>query len=417
MEENKDPRLDTNVPVDQYMETLGANTLAGQTFTTALARQMSNLDRQSQSTQQSYQDMYEQARMMSTRRRGLSDTTGFTGGMADQFSARMSAAEIAQMSQIGMGREQAVRDIDTARMAAPSNAFIEAQQAQQYSDYLTSQSEPMKRLDVLRQYGDLTGNYQDYFTLANEVFGTNVQASTARREQVDAEGNVVNRTNNAPGTVDTLSESGVDVNTYRQEQGIVDPTTPLTSTQYVCLVTTEFKDLDIDDAIVKNSPFQDNQIATTEQLSQLAYELGRDKAAQDPNYNFQYEINMLSRAVLDRTSLTREEWEGLEEYTRSFAGNQRTTFTPGVTYETGPKYNIADTPSGRAFMEYLISEGIIDTNDYKSNKRTIWNDTGGIFKQYDNILNVDNTDISHSEFDELYYDFLDDYNREQYGQE
>jgi hypothetical protein len=67
-------------------------------------------------------------------------------------------------------------------------------------------------------------------------------------------------------------------------------------------------------------------------------------------------------------------------------------------------------------MEYLISEGIIDTNDFKSKKRTIWNDTGGTFAQYDNILDVDITDISRSEFEELYYDFLDGYNRTQYGQ-
>jgi hypothetical protein len=75
---------DANVPIDKYMQSLGTDTLAGQAYTDALARRLASIDEQQLAAGQSYGDMYEQAKMSQAARRGLSDVSGRTGGMADQ---------------------------------------------------------------------------------------------------------------------------------------------------------------------------------------------------------------------------------------------------------------------------------------------------------------------------------------------
>jgi len=102
-------------------------------FRRAVASQLRQSYETQRQTGQSYSDLYQQARRQATRAGAMSDTSGFSGGMARGQSARMSAAEIQALSGIGAQRERAMRDIELQRQAIPSNALIEAQQADQYA--------------------------------------------------------------------------------------------------------------------------------------------------------------------------------------------------------------------------------------------------------------------------------------------
>jgi hypothetical protein len=123
---------DANVPPDQYLKSLGTDTLAGQAYQRALALRMASIDEQQRTAGLSYGDMYEQAKMSQAARRGLSDVSGMTGGMADQAQSRRSAAEIASLGQIGMGREATMRQLEMAELNAPMEAFQEGAQMDQF---------------------------------------------------------------------------------------------------------------------------------------------------------------------------------------------------------------------------------------------------------------------------------------------
>lgn len=93
---------------------------------------LSDIERRKQAAGQSYSDLYSQAKSAAVRRGGLSDTAGFTGGMAQQAADRVSAAEMAQLASIGGAREQAIGDIEAEKQTAWSDAFLEAAQLQEY---------------------------------------------------------------------------------------------------------------------------------------------------------------------------------------------------------------------------------------------------------------------------------------------
>jgi hypothetical protein len=93
--------------------------------------------------------------MSQTARRGLSDASGMTGGMADQAGSRMSAAEMASLGQIGMGREAAMRGLEREEMAAPLAAFSDAQQIDQWSKAMEQYERQMGYEDTLRGREDV----------------------------------------------------------------------------------------------------------------------------------------------------------------------------------------------------------------------------------------------------------------------
>ena len=74
----------------------------------SIASDLASRADQIQATDQTYTDLYQQAKQQALLRRGASDTTGFTGGQAAGYQADLSAAEIQALGQIGTARQQAV---------------------------------------------------------------------------------------------------------------------------------------------------------------------------------------------------------------------------------------------------------------------------------------------------------------------
>jgi hypothetical protein len=91
---------------------------------------MSNLDRQRQSTQQSYGDLYSQARQRAVGGAAAGGPT-LSGGMGQQQRDFVSAIEMQELGRIGQAREGASRDLFSQGQAAFSNAQLEGQQATQ----------------------------------------------------------------------------------------------------------------------------------------------------------------------------------------------------------------------------------------------------------------------------------------------
>jgi hypothetical protein len=91
---------------------------------------MSNLDRQRQATQQSYGDLYSQARQRAVGGAAAGGPT-LSGGMGQQQRDFVSAIEMQELGRIGTAREGASRDLFSQGQAAFSNAQLEGQQATQ----------------------------------------------------------------------------------------------------------------------------------------------------------------------------------------------------------------------------------------------------------------------------------------------
>ena len=102
-------------------------------FRRAVSSQLRQSYEQEAQTAKTYSDLYQQARAQATRRGAMSNISGFGGGRAEGAQARISAAEIAALSGIAGQREGAIRGIQSQREAIPSNALIEAQQADQFT--------------------------------------------------------------------------------------------------------------------------------------------------------------------------------------------------------------------------------------------------------------------------------------------
>ncbi len=149
--------------------------IAGQSLTTAmetaeqryLSQILGDIDTRRTSTNMGYADLYNQMQNQKTRRGGLSDATGFTGGMQQQFQDKVSAAEMAQMMQAGTQRTAALGELEAEGMAAESNAKIMAQQ--EFEMMATQQN----------QY---IGTANNYYALAQEATaaGDTARANTLK---------------------------------------------------------------------------------------------------------------------------------------------------------------------------------------------------------------------------------------------
>jgi hypothetical protein len=91
---------------------------------------MSNLDNQRRATQQSYGDLYSQARQRAVGGAAAGGPT-LSGGMGQQQRDYVSAIEMQELGRIGQAREGASRDLFSQGQAAFSNAQLEGQQATQ----------------------------------------------------------------------------------------------------------------------------------------------------------------------------------------------------------------------------------------------------------------------------------------------
>ena len=91
---------------------------------------ISGLQNQQQATQQSYGDLFSQARQRAVKGQAMGGPT-LSGGMGQQQRDYVSAIEMQELGRIGQAREGAMRDLYTQGQAAFSNAQLEGQQATQ----------------------------------------------------------------------------------------------------------------------------------------------------------------------------------------------------------------------------------------------------------------------------------------------
>lgn len=96
---------------------------------------MAELDARRQASQQSYGDLYSQARQRAVRGQAAGGPT-LSGGMGQQQKDYVSAIEMQELGRIGQAREAAQRDLFTQAQSAFSNAQLEGQQAEQYARQL-----------------------------------------------------------------------------------------------------------------------------------------------------------------------------------------------------------------------------------------------------------------------------------------
>lgn len=115
---------------------------------------------QERTTQEAYSDMYAKMRQSAFRRQQAAPSRGFTGGMAAQQQATLSAAEMAEMGALGRSREQSLRDIRTGRLSAFSNSLIAGQQQADYSRMLQDAS--LARQSQIEKIITKAGDYKDY---------------------------------------------------------------------------------------------------------------------------------------------------------------------------------------------------------------------------------------------------------------
>jgi len=115
---------------DRYQKTRDPFQYGQQVAQRRYSEIMSNLDTQRQNTQQSYGDLYSQARQRAVRSQAAGGPT-LSGGMGQQQRDYVSALEMQELSRIGASREGAMRDLQTQAQSAFANAELEGQQATQ----------------------------------------------------------------------------------------------------------------------------------------------------------------------------------------------------------------------------------------------------------------------------------------------
>lgn len=161
------PATETAAPVDPNQDLY--NQLMGMSQQRLLTDRLAGLDEQQQVTSQTYSQMYQDLLRNQRMQRGLSDTRGFSGGMADQYSEKLGASQIAALGQVGIGREAATRDIQSQRRMAPFETALQAGQIQQFA---TSLDPRRQQLNTLAEIGAT----QEWADLYNQIYpGSNLQ--------------------------------------------------------------------------------------------------------------------------------------------------------------------------------------------------------------------------------------------------
>lgn len=137
-----------------------------------LTDRLAGLEEQQQTTSRTYSQMYQDLLRNQRMQRGLSDTRGFTGGMAEQYGEKLGATQIAALGQVGMGREAAIRDIESQRRMAPFETALQAGEIQQFAQSLDPRRQQLNTLAEI-------GATQEWADLYNQIYGTNLQFNAA----------------------------------------------------------------------------------------------------------------------------------------------------------------------------------------------------------------------------------------------
>jgi hypothetical protein len=142
MQDNMNNNNNNNQEEDMFTQAFTTQNNPAQVASDAARREYSNILAQSRtrerSIQEGYGDMYQRMRQAALRRRQATPSRGFTGGMAEQQTQALSAAEMQQLGNLGRAREQALREERTGRQSAFSNALIAGQQQADYAQMLNA---------------------------------------------------------------------------------------------------------------------------------------------------------------------------------------------------------------------------------------------------------------------------------------
>jgi hypothetical protein len=425
------PGADANVPIDKYMESLGTDTLAGKAYAEALARRMASIDEQQRTAGLSYGDMYEQARMSQAARRGMSDVSGMTGGMQDQLSSRMSAAEIASLGQIGMGREATMRQLEQQELDAPMAAFEEGRQIEAYERSKAMMDRDMQQAQTLFEqaqsgwvqnedgtWTNIDKQTQDTLSLQAinatqraEVLGEiqywqsyltsnpgNQQALTTLTDLQAQYATLLSQSKDlAAQRTPTTDDVDVDVDddVVVEPEGFVRTTGQTTQSAAVDFTKSRLNQIGITDASLENpinilKPRFQNQ----EDIAEAVVELAGDKAVE--GYNFTEEIELVTKVLTDPTSITFEEFKEIKENSILFDSTARYYGVYGwrfsrstVAGKITEQFMFNDTPQNRELVEYLLENGQVkeDNISIKDGKYTIKsNFNSGSQNQYEKYV-------------------------------
>jgi hypothetical protein len=411
------PGADANVPIDKYMESLGTDTLAGKAYAEALARRMASIDEQQLTAGLSYGDMYEQARMSQAARRGMSDVSGMTGGMADQAQSRMSAAEIASLGQIGMGREATMRQLEMAELNAPMEAFQEGAQMDQFERARQMQDTQVQQAQTLfeqaqsgwvqNEDGTWTNiDKQTQDTLSLQAINATQRAEVLGEIQywqaVLADSNQASLHEAARENISTLQISygnllannpvisggpsgttppgpgpgpGPEPEPEPEPSWQTDFTAGTLEQNATTFIATKLPTMGL--SATDDLPGFRPGIRTDNDLAQSIYNLAGNKAVE--GYDFATEIALVNKAAKNSDTLTSAEFDQLKA-----AGIYGPTqqyhklFDIGIPTNTGDlrgqTVNFPQNDLMKSFMVYLVNTGMLTENDVaRSLRNNVYN--------------------------------------------
>lgn len=157
-----------------------------------LADILRSIDIRKEQAGTTYSGMYQDVLAQQSLSRGLSDVSGFTGGMAEQLAEKRSAAETRALTELGVQRQQAIDAIEAQKMTAELEAG--RMTAEQFE--LQKQYNPMwMQGELLAQKYEQTGDINDfneYMTHMSSLLGlepslANINNPEAMQAQISAD--------------------------------------------------------------------------------------------------------------------------------------------------------------------------------------------------------------------------------------
>lgn len=408
------PGADANVPINKYMESLGTDTLAGQAYSEALARRLASIDEQQLSAGQTYGDMYEQARMSQARRRGVSDTTGMTGGMADQLNTRVSAAEMASLGQIGMGREATMRQLERQELDAPMAAFEEGRQIEAYERSKQMMDRELAQAETLfeqaqsgwmqdpetgqwtnmdkemqdsislqainaRQRGEILGEMQYWQAILADPGQAALHegARTALGELQTRYGTLLTNSSVITGRPNTPGSEGPQLTPEPEPEPTwqSDFTAGTLEQNATTFIATKLPTVGLTAA--DDLPGFRPGIRTDNDLAQSIYNLAGNRAVE--GYDFATEIALVNKAAKNSDTLTSAEFNQLKA-AGIYGSTQQyhNLFDIGIPTNTsdlrGQTVRFPQNDLMKSFMTYLVNTGTLTENDVaRSLRNNVYN--------------------------------------------
>ena len=142
-------------------ENQGFVTNAGRTaFREAYDRLAAEAKARKEGIQADYGDMYSQLRNQQyAQSMGAAAQRGLSGGQAQGVAGRMSAQQVQALGQLGSARQRAMSEADARNASIYSNALLEGQQAEEYSQRQQQSlfDKQMAINNIVNKKGDFSG--------------------------------------------------------------------------------------------------------------------------------------------------------------------------------------------------------------------------------------------------------------------